>query len=467
MKRANTEKSACADAENGRGAAKNNRLYHTAVIGGGAAGLFFAAKYGDARTLILEKGDRAGRKLSATGGGWGNVTNLRAGAFSSAKNGLKQGEAARQNGDGGYFTFENSERGKIERALEKYSPDSLREFLLSIGCVTFADERGRVYPVSRQASSVSDCLRAEAKRRGVKLITDAEVSDILPFNETGETFFKAVTANGVFAAENVLLCTGGRAAKHFGSDGGGYKLAQRLGHSVTDTYPALVQLKCAEKEVRELKGIRVFDGEITLLAGGKGGKGGKDGKGGEEVARERGDILFADYGVSGDCAFKISSFLPYDGTGRINARLSVDFLPDLPIETLKNVLYEKKNRYKNAESGALFTGIVNNRIGETLARRVKETQKEKHSERDEISLLAETAKAFTLTVTGTTGFDNAQVTKGGIPLSETDKTFQSLFTKNVYFAGEILDVDGACGGYNLQWAYSSACAAAEGIFKSR
>ena len=145
----------------------------------------------------------------------------------------------------------------------------------------------------------------------------------------------------------------------------------------------------------------------------------------------------------------------------------MDFLPDLPLERLKNVLYEKKNRYKNAESGALFTGIVNNRIGETLARRVKETQKEKLSERDEISLLAETAKAFTLTVTGTTGLDNAQVTKGGIPLTETDETFESMFTKNVYFAGEILDVDGACGGYNLQWAYSSACAAAEGIFKSR
>lgn len=450
--------------ENDRRAAAG-RQYHTAVVGGGAAGLFFAAKYGDKSTVILERGERVGRKLSATGGGWGNVTNLHAGDFSAARDfeeqsagkrdAEKQGEAARKNGDGGYFTFENAERGKIERALKKYSPGSLREFLHSIGCVTFADERGRVYPFSRQASSVSDCLRAEAKRRGVTTVTGAEVAGIVSATQAGKGIFKIVTANGVFTAENVLLCTGGRAAKHFGSDGSGYALAQTLGHSVTKTFPALVQMKCAEKEVRALKGIRVFDGEMTLLVGGK------------EVARERGDILFTDYGVSGDCAFKISSYLPCDEKDRINARLSVDFLPDLPLATLEKVLYEKKNRYKNAESGALFTGIVNNRIGETIARRVKETEKDNRSGCDEVSLLAETAKAFSLTVTGTTGFDNAQVTKGGIPLSETDGTFQSLFTKNVYFAGEILDVDGACGGYNLQWAYSSACAAAEGIFKSR
>lgn len=440
--RKNAPRSAATD---GRGAKKAERFYHTAVIGGGAAGLFFAAKYGDERTLIIEKGERFGRKLSASGGGWGNVTNLHAGAFSSGTCG----------GDGGYFTFESAERGKIERAIKKYPPASLREFLLSVGCVTFADERGRVYPLSRQASSITDCLRAEISRRGVITVTGAEATRIFPAKKAGKTFYEIVTSNGVFAAENVLLCTGGKAAGHFGSDGGGYLLAQSLGHSVTKTYPALVQVKCAEKDLRALKGIRVFDGAITLFVGGG------------EVAMQRGDILFTEYGVSGDAAFKISSYLPCADEAPDGAELSVDFLPDLPEETLKQVLYEKKKRYVNATEGALFTGILNNRLGETLARRVCGREEKKKSGRDEIALLAGEAKAFTLTITGTMGFDNAQVTKGGVPLAETDDTFQSVFCKNLCFAGEILDVDGACGGYNLQWAYSSACAAAEGIFKRR
>ncbi|MGN1061787.1 MAG: aminoacetone oxidase family FAD-binding enzyme, partial [Candidatus Scatosoma sp.] len=348
-----------------------------------------------------------------------------------------------------YFTLERNERGKIERAVKKFPPESLRAFLLSLGCVTFADDRGRVYPLSRQASSVTDCLRAEAKRRGVNTVTGEEVTLI----RRGEKAWKIVTQNGEYAAENVLLCTGGRAAKHFGSDGGGYALAQYVGHSVTKTFPALVQIRCAEKEIRALKGIRVFDGEAALYISGA------------ETARQRGDILFTDYGVSGDCAFKISSFLPRADAAEANVVLSLDFLPDLPENTLKSVLASKRERYKNAEDGELFTGILNNRIGETLARRVREKQHGQSVGRDGIALLAKEAKAFTLTVRGTAGFDNAQVTKGGVPLAETDGNFQSVFAKNLYFAGEILDVDGACGGYNLQWAYSSACVAGEDMAK--
>ena len=448
MKKADVNNSAHGIGANGRRAGQTEKAYRVAVVGGGAAGLFFAAKYGDADTLLLEKGDRVGRKLSATGGGWGNVTNLRAGTeYAGAEYAAES--AAREGGNGGYFTLESGERGKIEQAVRKFPPESLRAFLLSLGCVTFADERGRVYPLSRQASSVTDCLRAEARRRGVNAVTGAEVTRIY----RDDAVWKIVTPGGGYAAENVLLCTGGRAAKHFGSDGGGYALAQSIGHSVTETFPALVQIRCAEKEVRALKGIRVFDGEAGLYIGGA------------ETARRRGDILFTDYGVSGDCAFKISSFLPPVGATEAKVVLSLDFLPDLPENTLKSVLASKKERYADAENGELFTGILNNRIGETLARRVRERQNGKNDGRNVISLLAKEAKSFTLTVTGTAGFDNAQVTKGGVRLAETDGNFQSVFAKNVYFAGEILDVDGACGGYNLQWAYSSACVAGEDMAK--
>lgn len=144
------------------------KIYRAIVIGGGAAGLFFAAKYGNDGVLVLEKGERAGRKLSATGGGWGNVTNVNAGA---------------ENGDEGYFSCFPEGKDKIREALKEFSSSDLRQFLLSIGCITFSDERGRVYPASRQASSLTDCLRAEAARRGAHIFTGENVENIRLLSE--------------------------------------------------------------------------------------------------------------------------------------------------------------------------------------------------------------------------------------------------------------------------------------------
>ena len=416
-------------------------IYRTVIVGGGAAGLFFAAKYGDNRTLILERGDRAGRKLSATGGGWGNVTNENAADFQYTR---------------GYFTFEKAEEEKIRGAVSKHPPEELRRFLSSAGVLTFADGRGRVYPFSRQASAVTDALRREAARRGVKILTGEFVQSVRKARGAIEV---RTQSGGNYLCENALICTGGKAAKNFGSDGNGYALAQSLGHTLTPVFPALVQLRCAEKDMRALKGVRVFDGEMLLFAGGK------------ELSRERGDILFTDFGVSGDCAFKISSYLPCP-CPESGCTLRVDFLPDVSAAELQTALEKKLNRYAEIPAGELLGGILNNRAGMVIAARaqekfaVKNGGKEKRGENcaeNFAKALAAEAKNFTATVTGTLGFDYAQVTKGGVKLSEVSRDMMSLKQKNVYFAGEILDADGACGGFNLQWAYSSACAAGDAI----
>lgn len=417
------------------------KKYRVIVIGGGAAGLFFAAKYGDRDVLVLEKGDRVGRKLSATGGGWGNVSNVHA---VSAE---------------GYFTFEESEKNKIDGTLRAFPCDSLRRFLRDVGCVTFADERGRVYPTSRQASSLTDCLRAEAARRGTRLLTGEEVLSVRLFTEeNGASLAEVKTKTAAYVCENVLLCAGGKAAKNFGTDGGGYALAQSLGAQITPVYPALVQLKCAEREVRALKGIRAFDSEITLLYGGK------------TLAKERGDVLFTEFGVSGDGVFRISSYLPYGETGEIftsdGLSLSIDFLPDINEETLKTFFAEKKSRYPDIPAEELPVGVVNNRLARTVVLSAERKCGDGFSRlgvKGIAAALAAEIKRFSMSVTGTLGFDYAQVTKGGVRLSQVNEDFSLYAAPNVYFAGEILDVDGACGGYNLQWAYATACAAGNGM----
>lgn len=445
----------------GKGGVKNaGKAYRAIVIGGGAAGLFFAAKYGDKNTLVLERGERTGRKLSATGGGWGNVTNESAAQFAGKQS---------------YFTSELSEMPKIRRAVENFPPEALRGFFSSLGVLTFADERGRVYPLSRQASSLTDCLRREAARRGVEIRTGEYVCgvSVLPNasknnlkntvknpsenpEKIGVRFEVKTQSGGVYFSENILICTGGKAAKNFGSDGNGYEIAKSIGHTIAPVSPALVQLKCAEKELRALKGIRIFDGTIGLYAGGK------------ELARERGDILFTDFGVSGDGAFKISSYLPQ--TLSVKAcEIKIDFLPGVSEKDVETAILKKLARYENLGADELAGGLLNNRAGAVIAGRAKKNLAENQDagQTDKIALaaaLAKEIKSFALTVTGTLGFDYAQVTKGGVKLSEVDENMQSLKNPGAYFAGEILNADGACGGYNLQWAFSSACAAGEAIF---
>lgn len=377
-------------------------MKNTVIIGGGAAGMACAVHLGRAGypVALLERGGRLGRKLSATGNGQGNITNQHMNADC-------------------YFSDDCE---KVSDALSRFGERDTVAFLQSMGGIFLPDGRGRVYPASRQASAVTDLFRRELSRLGIRICTDAQVLGV-----TYDGNFRIRWAGGDMRADAVVLATGGKAAPNFGTDGSAYSLAQSFGHSITPLSPVLVQLKCDRENVRGLKGIRVD----ALLRARRAQK---------EIARERGDLLFTDSGISGDAVFRISSY------AKEGDLIEVDLLPDISEEELFRII--------SASSGEdCLLCVVNNGLGRTLYRRAE----------GNISRLAALLKRFPLTVRGTLGFEYAQATRGGIPLAETDKNFMSKKRDGLYFAGEILNVDGICGGYNLQWAFTSAYCVAEAI----
>lgn len=370
------------------------------VIGGGAAGMACAillARAGKSVTVI-ERGERLGKKLSATGNGQGNVTNTHV-------------DASR------YFS---DDADKVARVLTHFSWQDAVAFLQSMGGIFLPDARGRVYPAGRQASAVTDLMRRELSRLGVQVVTGARVERL-----DVRHGLRAVWAGGSVSSDAVVLAAGGAAAKNFGTDGTAYALAQNFGHTVTPLQPVLVQLRCDPQAVRGLKGIRM-DAGVRVVRGER------------EVYACRGDVLFTESGVSGDAVFRASSYAEQGDT------LWLDFLPDVPPYLLRTAVGE-------GEDGLLC--VVPNGLGRHLFKRAAG---------DRARLLS-LCKAFPLTVTGTLGFDYAQATRGGIPLAETDEGLQSLYCDGLYFAGEILNVDGECGGYNLHWAFASAHAVAEAL----
>lgn len=389
----------------------------TVIIGGGAAGLTAALAL-NKKTIVLERGDRVGRKLSATGNGQGNVGNL-------------------DINESRYFTF--GERRLISSCMQKFSQAEILAFFEKLGCMFCSDERGRIYPASKQASSITDLIRYRlATDNNKKIITGAFVTDI---TKKGEYFTVTAISDGekrLFSAKNVILCAGGKAAKNFGSDGNGYSLAGKFGHTATNLFPSLVQLKTETKDIKTLKGQRV-GAVVTAYNENK------------QIAREKGDVIFTDYGVSGDAVFRISAFV-CDKIGK-KVTLSLDLMPDCETEKLVSVLC-KRAENNAIPDGEMLCGILPNTLGRAIIKRAGSQNP---------AAVAQTIKNFTLSVTGTAGFDYAQVTKGGIRLSEVDDGMQSKKCRGLYFAGEILDVDGQCGGYNLQWAFASALTAAESI----
>ena len=367
-----------------------------ALIGGGAAGMvcaIFLARQGH-RVTVLERGQRLGRKLAATGNGQGNLTNVHMGAEH-------------------YFSDDNE---KVARLLSRFGYEDAVRFFSELGGAYLPDSRGRVYPASRQASALTDLLRRELERLGVNVCLSAHVKAV-----SYDRDFAIEWENGHMNADAVVLAAGGKAAKHLGTDGSAYALATHFGHTMSAVSPVIVQLRCDPSAVRGLKGIRV-EGEICVNG-----------------YRTRGDVLFTESGVSGDGIFRASSHCTAGDT------LYLNFLPELTREQILLALEKGEGEEK-------LLCLVNNGLGRFLYKQAKSNE-----------ALCALLQRYPLQITGTLGFDYAQATRGGIPLSETDEHLQSTKRAGLYLAGEILNVDGECGGYNLQWAFTSAFAVAEGL----
>lgn len=388
-----------------------------AIIGGGASGLFLAAALKGVQTITLfERADRVGKKLSATGNGQGNITNLSANQTA-------------------YFSLNGQDARRAENIIQSYPPQTLIGFFEKLGVMLNADERGRVYPTGRQASSLTDALRFAIAEKGVNVRLSTQITGL----RKTQGGFILTGSSEEFFAEKVVLCAGGKAAKNFGTDGTAYALAQSFGHTVTPLYPSLVQIKTDTRYTKSLKGIRVADGGLTAHFNG-------------EKVSLCGDILFTDYGISGDAVFRISAFIAHLLPSN-EVSLSIDFLPKCCEEEIYKALCQKRLAFPALAETELLFGVVNNQVGRAVCKRAG----------GDLKKIAKLVKDFPLTACGSLGFDYAQVTKGGIPLLETDEYLQSRLVDGLYFAGEILDIDGQCGGFNLQWAFSSAMRVAEAL----
>ncbi len=399
----------------------------TAIIGGGASGLACAIELAKKKTgmkiTVFESNDRVGKKILATGNGRCNLTNLYA------------GEENYRN-----FSF-------ARYCLTRYTPESNIEFFNSLGLYTRCDSCGRVYPMSNQASGVLDSLRLSADALGVETVTGYHVDSV---KRNGKKF--KVGDKGEY--DFVVIATGGKAAQAQGSDGSGYKLLRALGHSITKLSPSLVQLETKSREfVKTLKGVRC-EVNMTLTLDKT------------PVCRKHGEILFADYGLSGIVSMEVSAYAsPYLTNGGKNAEVNVDFVPTYSEKELSLYIKQQTQMYPEKQAQDILSGFLPKKIGQAVLKSVGISASAKFSE-NEIKKVAHAMKNTGFSIASTKDFSFAQVTSGGAVTDEFNpKTLESKKIENLYCTGEILDVDGDCGGYNLNWAWSSGRLVAESIAK--
>lgn len=399
------------------------------ILGGGASGLF-ACAYLAPRGLnitLVEKLDRVGKKLMAAGNGRCNISN-------TDMNPAYYGDA----------------EAFVRSVYSTATPEDVLGFFGNLGLMT-AVEDGRIYPRTMMASSVLDVLRTACDQPNVRLLTSCSAVSLLPSRRGGWSV-ELDNGEGLFAP-CVLSALGGSAAPHLGTDGAGTRLMADLGHTVTPLYPALVQLRCDHSALRSLKGLRA-QAALTLIIGGK------------PAAQETGELLFADYGVSGVCVFQLSGMAARSLGERKPVSLEINLLPEIPQDQTAGWLDERIHVLQSASALQLLSGAFPRLLAMAIlkeagispdAASVRLTAKERAS-------LAQAVSAFTLRVTGTQGFKQAQVTFGGVSLHDVDPdTMASRLYDGLYIAGETLDVSGPCGGYNLHFAFASALAASRAI----
>ncbi len=408
------------------------RNYEIAIIGGGAAGLaaavFCARHRGGDGIVVLEKQARVGKKLLATGNGTCNITNRHA-------------DVSHYHGDGS--------ADFVRPALEAFSPDAAMAFFRSVGVLCTSREAGREYPLCQQAGAVLDSLRLELSRLNVTEHCNAAVSGIAPRRDgflltlhTGEAIF----------ARRVILATGGAAAPALGGSSDGYALAASLGHRKTPLFPSIVQVRTDTTFVRAMKGLRT-EATVTFCLNDR------------PLCSHTDELLFTEYGISGPAVMQISRTVgdwERRKAGAMTAK--IDLLPTIDKTSLLAILSERCALRRTTSD--FLTGLLNKRIGQTVCRMTGlalDAPTEALSP-GTLCRLADTIKQMTLPVLGTQGFAGAQVTAGGIATADVDPhTMMSRHVPGFYLIGELLDIDGDCGGFNLQWAWASAYLAAKAV----
>lgn len=394
-----------------------------AVAGGGAAGMMAAIRASEAGAFVtlFEANERVGKKILSTGNGRCNFSNERMGAQ----------------------YYHGSGRALTADVLERFGTAWTLAFFEKLG-MRVKSREGYLYPASDQASTVLDLLRYELDRRGIEVHTGERITEIRPLNgkftiKPGKTQFDAV-----------ILACGGCAAPDTGSDGNGFVLAERLGHQIVPPVPALCALRCKEKFYKQVAGVRC-DAEVTLFVEG------------QKTASERGELQLTDYGLSGIPVFQISRHAAKALQEKKRVAASVSFLPDFDEEACRAFFQKRLTARPEDEMAVFLTGVVNKKISSLLLKLagIRETERAGEADPAAFERLWRLYCDMKTEIADVNGFDRAQVCAGGVDCSEVTEQLMSKKLAGLYFAGEILDVDGICGGYNLQWAFASGAAAGE------
>ena len=404
-------------------------LYDIAVIGGGAAGLtaaIYAKKQQPQLNIaVFEALDRVGKKLITTGNGRCNITN-------------RYADVSRYHG--GVVNL-------FEKTFSEYSVDKAVAFFGEIGIDVVFEDDGRAYPRSYQASSVVDALRFAALENGVEIICNCKISDI----EKGKVF-TLKTNSETYNAKTVIAATGLLSGgKSVGSCGSFYELLKSKGVKGEKLTPAIVQIKTSNDITKQLKGIKL-NADVSLL---------RDGK---RARKEFGEVLFTDYGLSGPPILQVSRAVERENGDK---KISLDLLPEYNFGELCDILCERRKNLSKRTNDNFLTGFINKRVGQVILKlcNIKLTDAVSNLLDSDIKNIANILKKFEFKAVATTGFANSQVTAGGISVSELDNNLECKKIKGLFLAGEVVDIDGDCGGFNLQWAWCSGMLAADSATK--
>lgn len=390
------------------------------VIGGGASGLVAAiiASRNGAKVTILERKDRIGKKILATGNGRCNLTNLKCSSDA----------------------FHGGSEQFITEVLKQFDIDDTLAFFSELGIYPIELENGKVYPNSLQAGSVLDVLRMEIERLKIRIECNEEVTKIEQKNN-----FVVHTKNNKYYGNRIIMAAGGKSSPDLGSNGSGYTIAKSLGHKIVEPIPSLVQLKSNADFLKQLKGVKV-NGLAKIMEDNK------------ILREEYGEILFTDYGISGPPILQLSRIASALTHKNKKVTVEIDFFKEFSIEELDKMLTDRLTSMPNRTIQDNFIGLINKRLINVIIKvsGIQLNKKSADITRDERARLVDSLKKFTLLITGTNQWNQSQVTAGGISISEIDnRTLESKLVENIFLSGEIIDVDGDCGGYNLQWAWST------------
>ncbi len=395
-----------------------------AVIGGGASGMMAAvtAASNGAHVILLEHNDRIGKKILSTGNGRCNFTNI-----------LQEPVCYRS--DNPLFPWD---------VVENFNARDVISFFLQLG-VYSKNRNGYIYPNSDQARAVLDAFRMEIERLDVEVRTEINCTDIRPVKNG----FVVTTDKGTVRADRVILATGSKAAPSTGSDGSGYALAKSLGHRIIPVLPALVQLRCEEKFFKSIAGVRA-QGTVSIWSEGS------------CIARDTGEIQLADYGISGIPVFQVSRYASRLLYEKKEVYALLDFMPDLSRDQMCAFLRARAAARPEKKARMFLIGLFHQKLSDLWIRlsRIPEDRKAGDLSDSDLEKLTDRIKEFCVRVTASNSFEKAQVCCGGVDTREVDpQTMESLYVPGFYLAGEILDVDGMCGGYNLTFAWASGYAA--------